>query len=265
MRINQLPTLPIPPQSADMVAINRGGIDFKGPLGALANTHYSITIAASAWTLSSGTYTYTYTATDVDTDKQITWETDSTIENATATINITPGSGVLTFTTASRPNGPLHFDIVALGAAGDNVGAISGDVASLIAAIATEYDTSSTYTAPDYCWHSGVLYRCTSPTSVTGAWDATKWTAVTATDDLADFISAIASEYDPNGTYVYPSYCWHDGALYRSKWGAYISGAWDATKWTQITVCGEIATALSNILRVSVSGTTLVIQQGVTL
>lgn len=202
MRINQLPTLPIPPQSADMVAINRGGIDFKGPLGALANTHYSITIAASAWTLSSGTYTYTYTATDVDTDKQITWETDATIENATATINITPGSGVLTFTTASRPNGPLHFDIVALGAAGDNVGELSGDVASLIAAIATEYDTSSTYTAPDYCWHSGVLYRCTSQTSVTGTWDATKWTAAVVTDELAAAIANLYSITVSNGALV---------------------------------------------------------------
>lgn len=202
MRINLLPNMPEPQQSTDLVAVNRSGIDYKVPMGALANAHYDVTIAANAWTYSGQQYTYDYTASDVSVDKQLAIETDDTIKNATSTINIAPGSGKITFTTSLKPNGSIKFSITALGAAGDNVGGLSGDVASLIAAIATEYDTSGTYTAPDYCWHSGVLYRCTSQTSVTGTWDATKWTAAVVTDELAAAIANLYSITVSNGALV---------------------------------------------------------------
>lgn len=202
MRIYQLPNLPQSPQSGDFVAINRGGMDYKGPLGALANAHYDITISESAWT-GSGPYTYVFSANTVSADKHLVIEADSNmLTNATSTITVTPGAGIITFTTRSKPNGAVKMSIVVLGAAGDNVGDVTGDIEILKSTVATDYNPSDTYVSPAYCWHEGVLYRCASDTPITGAWDATKWEDATITGDLSAVIANLYSITVSNGALV---------------------------------------------------------------
>ena len=50
--------------------------------------------------------------------------------------------------------------------------------------IAPAFSSSSTYAVGDYVTYEGLLYKCTTAVSTAGAWDATKWTAVTSTGEL---------------------------------------------------------------------------------
>jgi hypothetical protein len=113
------------------------------------------------------------------------------LSNATSTITVTPGDGVITFTTRSKPNGPIKMSIVVLGASGDNIGNVTGDVEILKSTVATEYDPSGNYIYPMYCWHEGVLYRCISNTPITGTWDDSKWKEANITDDLTTVVDSL--------------------------------------------------------------------------
>jgi hypothetical protein len=44
--------------------------------------------------------------------------------------------------------------------------------------LAPEYNSSVTYNTGDYCIHEYRLYECNDD-SVTGAWNAAKWTSIT--------------------------------------------------------------------------------------
>ena len=52
------------------------------------------------------------------------------------------------------------------------------------ASIADDFSTSVNYAVGDYCYHLGSLYECT--TAHSGAWDATHFTATTATGELKE-------------------------------------------------------------------------------
>ena len=51
--------------------------------------------------------------------------------------------------------------------------------------IAADFDTTVTYETGDYCIKDGLLYKYTAEQSSAGAWDSTKWTQTTVTDELA--------------------------------------------------------------------------------
>lgn len=69
---------------------------------------------------------------------------------------------------------------------------------------ALPYDEDSSYIYGDYCIQNNYLWRCISTTTVTGAWDATKWIAVLVTNEYkrvrimnkADFDLLSADEKD---------------------------------------------------------------------
>lgn len=61
---------------------------------------------------------------------------------------------------------------------------VNGDVSSGASANEAEpYDSTESYSYGDYCIYNNYLWRCTSTSTVTGTWDATKWVAVLVTDE----------------------------------------------------------------------------------
>ena len=82
--------------------------------------------------------------------------------------------------------------------AGD-IAMASGDSTTVKAAIenaagltAAEYNSSSSYSAGDFCSYLGILYVCTG--STTGSFDPTKWTATTAGAQIKAVKSAQATD-----------------------------------------------------------------------
>ena len=72
--------------------------------------------------------------------------------------------------------------------------------------IGDAYNSNNSYAAGDYCIYENTLYKCTGATS--GAWDSTKWTAVTVSDELAlmkdlviiDYVNLFNGVSIPNNT-----------------------------------------------------------------
>ena len=65
--------------------------------------------------------------------------------------------------------------------------------------MAESYDPiSGSYEYGEYVLYNGAMYRCTSTTGASGAWDSTKWTSVSVGDELASFI--IISDTQPTET-----------------------------------------------------------------
>lgn len=50
--------------------------------------------------------------------------------------------------------------------------------------IAADFDATATYDVGDYVIYNGSLYKCTTAVTTAGAWDSTKWTQTTVTDEL---------------------------------------------------------------------------------
>lgn len=51
--------------------------------------------------------------------------------------------------------------------------------------IAADFDTTVTYETGDFCIHNGLLHKYTAEQPSAGAWDSSKWTQTTVTDELA--------------------------------------------------------------------------------
>ena len=51
------------------------------------------------------------------------------------------------------------------------------NLSNVAAFVGVEYSDTANYSPNDVVWHDGFAYKCTATTS--GAWDSTKWTAVT--------------------------------------------------------------------------------------
>lgn len=58
-----------------------------------------------------------------------------------------------------------------------------------IEVIASTYNTSTSYSAGDYCEYQGTIYKANA--SATGAWDSSKWDAVTVVGELNNIEGAI--------------------------------------------------------------------------
>lgn len=93
-----------------------------------------------------------------------------------------------------------------------------------------EYDSSETYNEYDYAVYEGRIYRC-DESNVTGEWDSTKWTEV----------SAEFPEY--NSSEVYYAYgsskCTYEGDFYKTN-SSYVNsgtvGEFKPLRWTETTV-----------------------------
>ena len=60
--------------------------------------------------------------------------------------------------------------------------------------IGDAYNPNNSYAAGDYCIYENTLYKCTGATS--GAWDSTKWTAVTIADEIGRIDTALSGKAD---------------------------------------------------------------------
>ncbi len=147
-----------------------------------------------------------------------------------------------------------------------NSGIKESDLGNIVAEV---YDPTHTYKYPNTCIYEKVLYRCDSPTDITGTWDSSKWTAIKSMDVFSgsapglvpmatasdadkalrgdgtwgdvssgikesDLGNIVAEVYDPTHTYKYPNTCIYEKVLYRCDSPTDITGTWDSSKWTAI-------------------------------
>lgn len=64
----------------------------------------------------------------------------------------------------------------------------------------------------------------------------------------------LAAAYDTTASYVVGSYCTHGQTLYKSNAVQNPAGEWDSSKWDEVTVMGEIASALAGLATVARTG-----------
>ena len=110
--------------------------------------------------------------------------------------------------------------------------------------LAPAYNSTSTYNTGDLVTYEGGLYKAAED-GVTGAWDASKWTATTVSGELssagADF-TLIAANYAETGK----SYVIGDFVLYNNKVFKATAdhpapaGAWTGTGWAETKVMDEV-------------------------
>jgi len=72
------------------------------------------------------------------------------------------------------------------------VASIPSDYSALLHTLAPDFSTSNTYSAGDYVWYNGTLYRFTADHAA-GSWVGTDATAAVIGNDLSDLKSAITS------------------------------------------------------------------------
>ena len=91
---------------------------------------------------------------------------------------------------------------------GDRLTAAETDISTLRGTIANEY-AIQTYAVGDYCYHSGLLYRCNTEISVGEEWTSSHWTAVDVMPELNnlknDMKSSFSIEFKEKGGDVGPS------------------------------------------------------------
>ena len=136
--------------------------------------------------------------------------------------------------------------------------------------LAAEYDSSKTYNIGDYVYYvsgnTNSVFICKAD-SVTGAWDSTKWDAVSSPNilnkiskDINETIgSVLANPYDDTATYAVGDYVYHNSALYKCTTAITTAEAWNSSHWTTVSLdtlnilnnfnseIGQINTQLSQI------------------
>lgn len=85
----------------------------------------------------------------------------------------------MTYTTNYNMKKPGGSDPALIGDINDNIDTVDDVMKHNADNMTDAYDSTATYDNGDLCIYQNVLYRCTSLSSVTGTWDATKWTATT--------------------------------------------------------------------------------------
>lgn len=68
---------------------------------------------------------------------------------------------------------------------------------ALLAAIATDYSSSATYSKGDFVWYSGTLYRAKQDIETAESWTAGHWTQVTLANSLNDELTSLKSTLNP--------------------------------------------------------------------
>lgn len=120
------------------------------------------------------------------------------------------------------------------------VGTSSGVFAefSNINMLAEPYDVASSYIAEQTCNYKGQVYVCLSPTS--GAWDSTKWSAVTLSDsvlsasDYLELARLMAETYDNTADYFVGQFTKYGLNIYECKTAITGGEAWNSNHWNLI-------------------------------
>lgn len=165
----------------------------------------------------------------------------------------------------------------AIGQINSDLDDIGTDIDTIILNLSPAFDSTASYTSPDMVIHDKVLYKCTSPTSVSGDWSSISSNFTSTT--LAEEITSIASDLDTlsgvvsgidtrvvllanavdvlndlKQVYNKPynssnTYNTGDFVVYSSKLfeclDDNVTGTWDSTSW----LLSDIPTALSKINR----------------
>ncbi len=166
-----------------------------------------------------------------------------------------------------KPGGTDSVDISVLNGNADILDGALYAIEQLAECIADEYNPAITYNTGDIVKHEGLTYR-TSYTSVTGAWDSTKWTQVsvgyailTAVDSIQSTINSrcgaiegnistlfsnygqlmgmvwgltgcIAPQYSTSKSYAVDDICMNQQTLYRCI--SPTTGTWDSAAWETV-------------------------------
>lgn len=115
-----------------------------------------------------------------------------------------------------------------------------------VESISSDYSSSASYIAGDYCFYNNILYRCTQdntngehvPNTSPSYWTPVNVMSEVATggvgDDIAASFSSSSSTQYTIGQYVVYA---HD--LYRCI-GNTTGGTWDSTKWEKVQLANEV-------------------------
>lgn len=104
--------------------------------------------------------------------------------NGTATVTPLQGHGVVNFTQTGELTGDVPASVAELiYAINTAVASIPSDYSSLLAAIAPDFSTGTSYTAGQYVWYSGTLYKFTAAHPA-GSWTGTDAESVTIAGQL---------------------------------------------------------------------------------
>jgi hypothetical protein len=106
---------------------------------------------------------------------------DGSSEKWTPTADTNGGYGIVTLDSATNSTNEEGYAATPL-AVKTVADSVAGKASS--ASIAPAFSSSSTYAVGDYCTHEGLLYKCTTAVTTAGAWDSTKWTAVSAMAEM---------------------------------------------------------------------------------
>ena len=159
----------------------------------------------------------------------------------------------------------------------------AGLIAQLKADVSAEYSTSKTYKVGDYCLYGadGVLYICKTAVTTAGAFDSSKWQAISFGEAVGDLVIAddtqptslankiwldtdpnpdtveviteedlgniVAGEFDSASAYAVGDYCTHDAKLYIAKTATAANDGWIAARWQQVTVMGTLNDEVGNL------------------
>ena len=91
----------------------------------------------------------------------------------------------MTHTSNYNFNLPAGIDDAAVTPLNQNFTMIDTYLKASLNLMAADYNSSSTYNMGDIVAHDNALYQCNDD-SVTGAWDSTKWDAVTIASLIAE-------------------------------------------------------------------------------
>lgn len=136
---------------------------------------------------------------------------------------------------------------------------------------APEYDTSTSYTAGDYCVYLDTLYKCTG--STTGAFNPAKWTATKVGEELETlvdgytFLDGVKADneivaYTETGTtssdnYSAGTYLVINGSLYKAKTNISSGDQFTGTNVAAVDNVGHELSSMQKVLKdTSVSGVT---------
>lgn len=111
------------------------------------------------------------------------------------------------------------------------------EVESVKDMISDAYDSTHTYNVGDYCIYEDTLYRCNTAITTPEAFTPAKWDAITAVKEIKAALSMVVDEYN-EGNFTANDYCKYQNKLYRCI--SPTSGAWDSSKWTEVTTMSEV-------------------------
>lgn len=208
-------------------------------------------VPQSTWTttipaVAQGNYLWTRTTVTFNSGNPVVWYSvaHAGLDGAGAVItvnNLSPdGSGNVALAASNIPTSDSSDVQTKLTNIASEQATQNGNIATLATSFAATYSSSATYAVGDYCTYNRTLYKCTSAVS-SEAWDATKWSAVAVTDEVATSISAISSQLLPSGGASGKALVKASASDYDVTWGDAGGALWFTSVAIAATT-GDIAT-----------------------